>query len=70
MKAWPGSEATWYWNKTSLESSMEAKWNKGDANAVHLLIHLNWFFFSLQAECIYQKNKAQGKKKKKDKIWI
>lgn len=71
MKAWPGTEASWYWNKTSLESSKEAKWNKGDANAVHLLIRLNWFF-SLQAESIYQKNKAQKKRKKekKDKIWV
>lgn len=46
MKAWPGSEASQYWNKASLESSKEAKWNKGDVNAIHLLIHLNRFFLT------------------------
>lgn len=61
-KAWPGGEASWYWNKASLESSKEVKWNKGDVNAVHLLIHLNRF--SLLSESIYQKNKAKNEREK------
>lgn len=71
MKAWPGTEASWYWNKTSLESSKEAKWNKGDANAVHLLIRLNWFFFLTGWKHLSKEQSPEKRKKeKKDKIWV